>query len=176
MGLVVVERFSMLQEAQVARAALQSSGISAFVADEHYGSLDWPLATALQGFRLSVPVEEFNTAAHVLAAAREAGAATVSDIVVEPRSGVWIFPALLLEMTLPTAGFLVEAARLKPTVGRFVFLSFLGLLSLAFWGAVIAVGVAAMASPAVAGSVLAAVALIWWMVRHAQRSPRPDAS
>jgi len=120
MGQVVVVRFSVLAEAQVARAALHSAGIPALVADEHYGSLDWELHTGLQGFRLMVPVEDFDDASQILLAARRLGAADIladpGDIPVRPRTLGWIIAGLFPGVFMPEWGFFIEAVRRRPQV------------------------------------------------------------
>ena len=126
MGLVCVVRFSVLIEAQIARSALESAGILAFVADEYYGYADWPLQTALQGFRLQVPVEAFDDAVGVLLEAGRTGAAdmadTPSDIPSRPRTAEWILLGFVPGLLVPEIGFAVEATRLKPTLARKTFL------------------------------------------------------
>jgi hypothetical protein len=125
MGLVVVARYSVLGEAQVARTALESAGLFAVVMDEGLGALNYMWEQLLQGYRLCVVDEDLMPRRDVLMAARSEGAAAgPSDIVVEPRSAPWIvlslFPWLPVD---PRVGLLFEAARRKPTPARYVALA-----------------------------------------------------
>ena len=54
MALVELARFHTLSEAEIAASLLRSAGITASIADAHYGSVFWLEQKALGGFRLSV--------------------------------------------------------------------------------------------------------------------------
>ncbi|MFA0813278.1 putative signal transducing protein [Microbulbifer epialgicus] len=52
--LVTVASFSFPYEAQIAKAALESEGIKAFVADEHTINMQWLYSNAMGGVRVQV--------------------------------------------------------------------------------------------------------------------------
>ena len=64
--LVTLETFSSSWEAQLARACLESEGIQAIVADEHFFRLYNALSSTLGGVRLQVRPEDFEQAAELL--------------------------------------------------------------------------------------------------------------
>ena len=64
--LVVVGRYSFPHEAHIARASLESAGISASVADEHTINANWLYSQALGGVRLLVSAAQADEAADLL--------------------------------------------------------------------------------------------------------------
>lgn len=64
--LVTVETFSTPWEAQLARARLETEGIDAVIADEHFARLYGPLTSSLGGIRLKVREEDAPRAAEIL--------------------------------------------------------------------------------------------------------------
>ncbi|MFL6236992.1 MAG: putative signal transducing protein [Thermoanaerobaculia bacterium] len=64
--LITVETFSSAWEAQLARAALESEGIDAVIADEHFLRLYGALTSTLGGVRLQVRPEDAGRAADLL--------------------------------------------------------------------------------------------------------------
>lgn len=65
---VVIAKFSLPLEAQIARASLESAGITAFVADEHTINMDWLYSNAMGGVRLIVRREDADAARRILEA------------------------------------------------------------------------------------------------------------
>lgn len=124
MGLVVVARFSVLGEAQIARSALESSGIFAVVMDEGIGLVNYMWSAMVQGFRLCVAAEDAEDAAAILIAARTDGAAAgPSDIQTRTRSLDWILVSLIpWALVSPYFALLFEATRRRPTAARYTFL------------------------------------------------------
>lgn len=175
MGLVVIERFSALGEAQIARAALHSAGIPAFVSDEHYGALDWQLQTALQGFRVSVPIEEFNTAAQVILEARRAGAAGLSGAPLDippPRRGPRLTAlAILMSLSFESAGFLVPAALAKPTAWRWIGLTPFAVTAVLTWLTIFAGWARGAMDGYWFGPLFAGGILLWWILRDLRPVP-----
>ena len=113
MSLAVLERYSVLTEAMVARGALESAGIPAVIAEEQHAQSDPLLHVALQGFRLCVPDAALNEARAVLQeAVREGAAGAPSDIVPAKQHPVWVVAIVLGMITLgPKGGFLLQGLR-----------------------------------------------------------------
>ncbi|WP_444908981.1 putative signal transducing protein [Microbulbifer sp. TRSA005] len=64
--LVTVARFSFPYEAQIAKARLESEGISAFIADEHTVNMQWLYSNAMGGVRLQVSESDLDKAHEIL--------------------------------------------------------------------------------------------------------------
>lgn len=62
-----LEIHTNLLTAHISRGLLRSENIPAFIANEHYLGIDWPLMVALGGMRLQVPVVFADDARAVLA-------------------------------------------------------------------------------------------------------------
>ena len=69
-GLVLLDSFTDLVEAQIARATLEAHGIPAFLFDENLHGNLFPSA-ALFGIRLMVPEDRLEAAARLLEAASD---------------------------------------------------------------------------------------------------------
>ncbi len=78
-ALVVVGTFTGMDEAAVARGALEYVGIETFLANEHLVSLAWTLSQATGGVRLSVASEDAERARKILGSAADANAAIQDD-------------------------------------------------------------------------------------------------
>jgi Putative prokaryotic signal transducing protein len=66
--LVVVATFTGMDEAVVARGALEQEGIETFLANEHLVTIAWHFSQATGGVRLSVPAHDAERARKILAA------------------------------------------------------------------------------------------------------------
>lgn len=175
MGLRVIERFSVLTEAQVARTALESAGIPAFVSDEFYGHMDWPLQTGLQGFRLSVPSEDFDEACQIILEARRDGAEglaqTPSDIPRPPTGSLWVALALFLGLSFGGAGFLVLPVQRKPSVSGVGCLAVMVALAVLLWLSLFSFGLFTALFSDWGVGLFALALLLWWMLAGSQRAP-----
>lgn len=80
MSWVTVRQYSLPFEAHLARARLESEGITALVADEHTINMQWMLSDALGGVRLRVQEDMVQRADRILAEDR-------SDLVDEFEAG-----------------------------------------------------------------------------------------
>ena len=78
-ALVVVGTFTGMDEAAVARGALEYVGIETFLANEHLVSLAWTLSQATGGVRLSVASKDVERARKILGSAADANAAIQDD-------------------------------------------------------------------------------------------------
>lgn len=118
MGLVVVERFSVLSEAQAARGALQSAGVFATIAEENHGVCDPLIHVCIGGFRLCVPAADLADALALLTdARREAAATDPTDIPPDNRTWGWIAGTLAGFLLLGgEGGFAVESVRRRAHV------------------------------------------------------------
>ena len=76
-ALVVVGTFTGMDEAAVARGALEYVGIETFLANEHLITLAWTLSQATGGVRLSVASKDVERARKILGSAADANAAQV---------------------------------------------------------------------------------------------------
>jgi len=76
LGLVCLERFYDVNSAEIARGAVASADVPAFVFDRAFLNLAWFMTTALGGVRLMVPNDRIADAADALAYSR---ARTVAD-------------------------------------------------------------------------------------------------
>ncbi len=65
--LVVVARFPLAFEAQIAQARLEASGVPAFLENANVVNADWLLSNAIGGVALLVPISMAVEAATVLA-------------------------------------------------------------------------------------------------------------
>jgi Putative prokaryotic signal transducing protein len=65
---VVVATFTGMDEAAIARGALEQEGIAAFLANEHLVTIAWQLSQATGGIRLSVAAKDAERAREILAA------------------------------------------------------------------------------------------------------------
>lgn len=76
-----VARYDTALEAHLAAGRLQTEGIDAVIADEHYVTINWMMAGALGGVKIRVPAEQAEAAAAVLAQlqAGEFALSAVSD-------------------------------------------------------------------------------------------------
>lgn len=63
----VVERHISPWDAHITRALLESEGISAFLANEHHVSVNWPMSLMLGGVRVMVCTEDLEVARSTLA-------------------------------------------------------------------------------------------------------------
>ncbi|MEM7051705.1 MAG: hypothetical protein AAF604_18705 [Acidobacteriota bacterium] len=89
---VTVGRYLSLVEAQLARSALEGSGVPAWIPEEQMGGVHWQLGVALGGIRLQVAATDSEAAEKLLAShGEEAGAAVdeATDTAFEvcPRCG-----------------------------------------------------------------------------------------
>ncbi len=136
MALVEVARFHTLSEAEIAASLLRSAGITASIADAHYGSVFWLEQKALGGFRLSVGEADLADSLDILRH-RPAAEPLAEDDVIPPsiEAGDRVAAAALLLTAGPAAGWLVAGRR------RFGFLAstvlWVLLIGLAFSGLVI---------------------------------------
>jgi hypothetical protein len=64
---VVVATFTGMDEAAIARGALEQEGIAAFLANEHLVTIAWQLSQATGGIRLSVAAKDAERAREILA-------------------------------------------------------------------------------------------------------------
>ena len=78
-ALVVVGAFTGMDEAAVARGALEQEGIETFLANEHMVTLVWTLSQATGGVRLSVASKDAERARKILGSAADANAAIQDD-------------------------------------------------------------------------------------------------
>src|SRR2546429_7578945 len=78
-ALVVVGAFTGMDEAAVARGALEQEGIETFLANEHMVTLVWTLSQATGGVRLSVASKDAESARKILGSAADANAAIQDD-------------------------------------------------------------------------------------------------
>lgn len=69
--LMTVARYTYPYEAQIARALLESEGVSAFIADEQTINMQWLYSDALGGVRLQVAEEDLLRARSILQDDRE---------------------------------------------------------------------------------------------------------
>ena len=65
-NLVTIASYSFPYEAQIAKANLESEGMTAFIADEHTINMDWLYSNALGGVRLQVSEEDVVRARELL--------------------------------------------------------------------------------------------------------------
>jgi hypothetical protein len=136
MGLVVVARFSVLAEAQVARTVLESAGMPAFVMDEIIGGNIFYWSEMLQGYRLCVSDQDLAEARQLLTEARRSAAELEpTDLRIAPRTAPWVVAGLFPGVFIPLLGWAVEATRRKPTPARWVFLvvTYAMMAWLVFW-------------------------------------------
>jgi hypothetical protein len=92
-----VARYTELTEAQTARSALESAGLSVSLRDEQTGSLNWLYLPALGGLRLEVRADQVAAAREILTldlADRE-GSAPVTPHRGKRLAG-WVALAILL--------------------------------------------------------------------------------
>jgi hypothetical protein len=68
-GPVIIATFTGMDEAAVARGALQQQGIETFLANEHLVAIAWQLSQATGGIRLSVGAKDVERARRILASA-----------------------------------------------------------------------------------------------------------
>jgi hypothetical protein len=66
---VVIATFTGMDEAAVARGALQQQGIETFLANEHLVAIAWQLSQATGGIRVSVAAKDAERARRILASA-----------------------------------------------------------------------------------------------------------
>ena len=78
-ALIVVGAFTGMDEAAVARGALEQEGIETFLANEHMVTLVWTLSQATGGVRLSVASKDAEGAREILGSAADANAAIQDD-------------------------------------------------------------------------------------------------
>jgi hypothetical protein len=78
-ALVVVGAFTGMDEAAVARGALEQADIETFLANEHMVTLVWTLSQATGGVRLSVASKDAERARKILGSAADANAAIQDD-------------------------------------------------------------------------------------------------
>ncbi len=71
MMLVTIARYTFPYEAQIARALLESEGVSSFIADEQTINMQWLYSDALGGVRLQVAEEDVYRARSILQDDRE---------------------------------------------------------------------------------------------------------
>ncbi|HXU44171.1 MAG TPA: hypothetical protein VN783_01490 [Thermoanaerobaculia bacterium] len=64
--LATIRTFTYLWEAQLARARLDSEGITAVIADEHLIRMDWMISNAIGGVKLQVAPDDASRAVEVL--------------------------------------------------------------------------------------------------------------
>jgi hypothetical protein len=69
-GLVTVETYRSLPEAEAARIHLAAEGISAFLADAETVNMDWLLGDAVGGIKLQVPAGVVERTARLLGEVR----------------------------------------------------------------------------------------------------------
>ncbi|MBC6983607.1 hypothetical protein [Caulobacter sp. 17J80-11] len=117
MTLAVVARFSDLNEAHVACAALRSAGLQAVVLDGAIASVEPLSQRAFGGSRLCVPLTDLPVAREILREAQAAAAAEAlpSDIEIRPHHPAWTLASLFTAVLASSpAGWAVDAVRRRP--------------------------------------------------------------
>ncbi|NLN83974.1 MAG: DUF2007 domain-containing protein [Firmicutes bacterium] len=64
--MIVIARFSFPHEAHIAKASLESAGITSFIADEHTVNTQWLYSNAIGGVRLLVAEDDAKEALEIL--------------------------------------------------------------------------------------------------------------
>ena len=116
MALVELTRFDDLQEAQIAAGALDAAGIPAICHDLGYGSVDFLMRRATQGFGLWVEASDRQAARTFLGEHRT----------VNPQALAWRahpqvlsgLPLALAAIIEPNTGWMIVSARQRPTAFR----------------------------------------------------------
>ncbi|MEI2415299.1 DUF2007 domain-containing protein [Orrella sp. JC864] len=83
-----IARYDHVLQAHLAAGRLQSEGIDAVVADEHYVSVNWLMANALGGVKIRVPAEQADAALAVLAQLDAGAYALAPDEAADGQAGM----------------------------------------------------------------------------------------
>lgn len=102
MALVETARFLDVHEAQIARSALNASGIDAVLMDEFRAQAIWTEQLAIGGVRLFVPEADFGSARAFLERIRSEGAAA--------SQSSKLTPLMAVHSTISMVGLLIASA------------------------------------------------------------------